>query len=72
VGRAEEFAAWIGEVRGTRVRVIKAGPRPVELRAAYLSGDLQLFPLFGQDGKFNRDIDVVSKPKSQGYRRRRR
>jgi ATP-dependent RNA helicase HelY len=73
VGRADEFAAWIGEVRGTRVRVIKAGPRPVELRAAYLSGDLQLFPLFGQDGQFNRDIDVVSKPKNHGgYRRRRR
>jgi ATP-dependent RNA helicase HelY len=73
VGRAEEFAAWIGEVRGTRVRIIKAGPRPVELRAAYLSGDLQLFPLFGDDGKYNRDIDAVSKQKGQGgYRRRGR
>lgn len=72
VGRAEEFAAWIREVRGTRVRVIKAGPRPVELRAAYLSSDLQLFPLFGEDGTFNRDIDTVSKRKDQGYRRRRR
>src|SRR5438270_7896741 len=56
VGRAEEFAAWIGEVRGTTVRVIKAGPRPVELRAAYLSRDLQLFPLLGADGQYNRDL----------------
>ncbi len=72
VGRADEFAAWIGEVRGTKVRVIKAGPRPVELRAAYLSQDLQLFPLLGEDGNYNRDIDAVSKPVNQGYRRRGR
>src|SRR5436190_8710065 len=46
VGRAEEFARWIEEVRGTKVRVInRAGSRPVELRAAYLSSNLQLFPL---------------------------
>lgn len=71
VGRADEFAAWIGSVRGGKVRVIKAGPRPVELRAAYISGDLQLFPLFGEDGKYNRDIDQVSKQGGQGSRRRR-
>jgi hypothetical protein len=60
-------------VRGTNVRVIKAGPRPVELRAAYLSRDLQLFPLLGDDGKYNRDIDNVAKPQSEGgFRRRRR
>jgi ATP-dependent RNA helicase HelY len=72
VGRADDFAAWIGEVRGTRVRVIKAGPRPVELRAAYLSRDLQLFPLFGEDGKYNRDIDQFTRQRNDGYRRRRR
>lgn len=72
VGRAEEFAAWIGEVRGTTVRVVKAGPRPVELRAAYLSSDLQLFPLFGEDGGYNRDLDRFAKQKSSGFRRRRR
>ncbi len=72
VGRADEFAAWIVEVRGKKVRVIKAGPRPVELRAAYLSRDLQLFPLLGEDGKYDRDIDGVSKPKDPSYRRRRR
>ena len=72
VGRADEFAAWIGNVRGTKVRVIKAGPRPVELRAAYLSRDLQLFPLFGEDGLYNRDLDQFAKQRSEGFRRRRR
>jgi superfamily II RNA helicase len=72
IGRADDLAAWIANVRGTKVRVIKAGPRPVELRAAYLSSDLQLFPLLGGDGKYNRDIDAASKPRSQGHRRRRK
>ena len=75
VGRAQEFANWISEVRGTKVRVIKAGPRPVELRAAYISEDLNLYPLFGEDGGFNRDIDAVTKkPRGEGggYRRRRK
>ena len=57
VGRAEEFAKWIENVRGTSVRVInRAGTRPVELRAAYLSSGLQLYPLFDEDGRLNRDI----------------
>lgn len=74
VGRAEEFAAWIGEVRGTSVKVIKAGPRPVELRAAYLSKDLQLFPLLGPDGSYNRELDKFAKQSRPegGFRRRRR
>lgn len=73
VGRADQFAAWIADVRGSKVRVIKAGPRPVELRAAYLSPDLQLFPLLGEDGSYNRDLDQFAKQKSNGgYKRRRR
>jgi ATP-dependent RNA helicase HelY len=72
VGRAEDFAAWIGEVRGGKVRVIKAGPRPVELRAAYLSRDLQLFPLLGEDGQYNRDLDQFARQRSNGFGRRRR
>jgi len=72
VGRAEEFAAWISEVRGTKVRVIKAGPRPVELRAAYLSQDLQLFPLLGEDGMYNRDLDQFARQKRDNFHRRRR
>lgn len=71
VGRADEFAAWIAEVRGADVRVIKAGPRPVELRAGYLSIDLQLFPLLGEDGTYNRDLDQFQRRSNPGFRRRR-
>ena len=71
VGKADEFAKWIEEVRGSRVRVVKAGPRPVELRAAYLSKGLQLYPLFDEEGKFNRDIDQFARERNQGFRRRR-
>ena len=72
VGRAEEFAKWIEDVRGSSVRVIKAGPRPVELRAAYLSIDLQLFPLLAEDGTFNRDLDRFARQSHRGYRGPRR
>jgi ATP-dependent RNA helicase HelY len=71
VGKADEFAKWIEEVRGSRVRVVKAGPRPVELRAAYLSKGLQLYPLFDEEGRFNRDIEQFRQERSQGFRRRR-
>jgi len=72
VGRAEEFARWIEEIRGTKVRVVKAGPRPVELRAAYISHDLQLFPLVGPDGGYNRDLDQFAKQRTAGFQKRRR
>jgi superfamily II RNA helicase len=72
VGKADEFAKWIEEVRGSRVRVVKAGPRPVELRSAYLSMGLQLYPLFDNDGRFNAEIDQFKQDRnSSGYRRRR-
>ena len=72
VGRAEEFARWIEEVRGTKVRVInRAGSRPVELRAAYLSSSLQLFPLVDEDGNFNSEIDDFSPRRFSPPRRRR-
>lgn len=70
VGKAEEFARWIEEVRGTSVRVIKAGERPVELRAAYLSSELQLFPLFNARGEFNQAVDQFSPESRRGPRRR--
>ena len=76
VGRAEEFAKWIEDVRGSKVRVInRAGSRPVELRAAYLSPALQLYPLFDEQGVFNRDVEQFSAPKrptDRGARFRRR
>lgn len=72
VGRADEFATWIEEVRGAKVRVIKAGPRPVELRAAYLSRELQLFPLLGENGKYNSDLDQFLRQRQDSFKRRRR
>lgn len=73
IGNADEFASWIEEVRGTRVRVInRAGSRPVELRAAFLSPGLQLFPLFDERGKFNRDIERFAQKEDRFEWRRRR
>ncbi len=57
VGRAEEFADWIAEVRGTRVRVVsRPGARPVPLRAAFLYPDGGLSPLFDEQERFNDEI----------------
>jgi len=72
IGNADEFAEWIGEVRGTRVRVInRAGSRPVELRAAFLAPNLQLVPLFNQEDKFNREIEQFAQEENRFERRRR-
>ena len=72
VGRAEEFAKWIENVRGTSVRVInRAGTRPVELRAAYLSSGLQLFPLFNEEGRLNPDIARFAPQRDRSNFRRR-
>ena len=75
IGNAEEFAGWIEEVRGVSVQVInRAGTRPVELRAAYLSEDLQLFPLYDEEGKFNYALNQFSRESRSNpnnYRRRR-
>jgi superfamily II RNA helicase len=71
VGQAEEFARWIEEVRGTEVKVInRAGARPVELRAAFLSPDSQLYPLFDEQGRFNRDIEQFINERRRDFRRR--
>ncbi len=73
IGNADEFAAWIEEVRGTRVRVInRAGSRPVELRAAFLTPNLQLFTLFDDEGKFNRAIEQFAQEENRFERRRHR
>jgi ATP-dependent RNA helicase HelY len=72
IGNAEEFASWIEDVRGTRVRVInRAGSRPVELRAAFLAPNLQLFPLFDTDGKMNRAIEQFAQKDDNRFDRRR-
>jgi superfamily II RNA helicase len=73
IGNADEFANWIGEVRGTNVRVInRAGTRPVELRAAFLAPNSQLFPLFDESGtKMNRAIEQFAQEENRFERRRR-
>lgn len=71
IGNAGEFADWISEVRGVSVRVInRAGTRPVELRAAFLSPDLQLIPLFDDTGKMNREIERFAQQDNRFDRRR--
>lgn len=75
IGNAAEFADWVKETRGISVRVIdRAGERPVELRAAFLSPDLELIPLLDENRKYNRLINryAQKKPNYQGYRRRKR
>lgn len=73
IGNAEEFALWIEEVRGVKVRVInRAGSRPVELRAAFLAPNSQLFPLLGENGKLNRDIEQFAQKDNRFDHRRRR
>jgi ATP-dependent RNA helicase HelY len=71
IGNADEFARWIEEVRGTRVRVInRAGSRPVELRAAFLAPDLRIFPLFNEQGKFNSELERFAQEENRFERRR--
>jgi ATP-dependent RNA helicase HelY len=73
IGNADEFARWIEEVRGSRVRVInRAGSRPVELRAAFLAPNLQLYPLFDERGAFNREIERFAQEDNRFDRRRHR
>ncbi len=72
IGNAEEFALWIEEVRGTKVKIInRAGTRPVELRAAFLAPNLQLYPLFDESGKFNQTIGQFAQEENRFERRRR-
>lgn len=60
IGNANEFADWIAEVRGSTVRVVpRPGARPVELRAAFLSSDLSLFPLLDENGKLNPSVEQL-------------
>lgn len=76
VGNADEFARWIEEVRGVKVHVInREGSRPVPLRAAFIAPDLRLFPLFDEEGKFNREIEQFTKKREnfdRSFRDRRR
>jgi ATP-dependent RNA helicase HelY len=60
IGNAEEFAAWIEEVRGVRCGVVtRPGARPVPLRAAMLLPDKKLLPLLNEHGKLNSEIAAL-------------
>ena len=66
IGNAFEFASWLEDVRGVKVKIIdRGGSRPVELRAAFMNLSTQLFPLFDYEGNFNREIDMFTKRDSQ-------
>jgi hypothetical protein len=75
-GKREEFAGWIEEVRGVKVRVInRAGSRPVPLRAAFIAPDLRLFPLVDETGKFNPELEQFTRRRdnnNRSFRERRR
>jgi superfamily II RNA helicase len=73
VGNAEEFAAWVAEVRGVHCGVVsRPGARPVPLRAAFLYPDGQLAPLFDEAGHFNHEIasflERSGAPRQTSYR----
>lgn len=78
IGNAEEFAAWIEEVRGVRCGVVeRPAGRPVPLRAAMLLPDRRLIPLLTDAGKLNPEIAEISerareerRPPHRGPRRR--
>jgi superfamily II RNA helicase len=61
IGNAEEFAAWMQEVRGVRCTVVsRPGARPVPLRAAFLHPEGLLAPLLDEDGNLHPDIERLS------------
>jgi superfamily II RNA helicase len=61
IGNAEEFAAWLAEVRGVRCGVVAgSGKRPVPLRAAFLLPDRRLLPLLNENGKLNPEISQMA------------
>jgi ATP-dependent RNA helicase HelY len=72
IGNAAELAAWISEVRGVRCGVVRRpGARPVPLRAAFLMPDKRLLPLLGENGKLNREIEVLVEQSEHSHRARR-
>src|SRR2546426_2986375 len=71
IGNAEEFAAWIQEVRGVRCGVVaRPGARPVPLRAAFLMPDKRLLTLLNETGKLNPEIARMVEPPEPQTRRR--
>ena len=66
IGNAEEFAAWIGEVRGVHCGVVsRPGARPVPLRAAFLYPEGQLIPLLTEAGHLHPEIARLTERQQQ-------
>ena len=73
IGNADDFAAWIEEVRGVRCGVVtRPGARPVPLRAAMLLPDQRLLPLLGESGKLNPEISRLLEETARAPRSPRR
>src|SRR6266550_2633192 len=73
IGNAQEFAAWLEEVRGVRCGVItRPGARPVPLRAALLLPDKRLIPLVNEFGKLNPEIQRIAEQRREQRRNRDR
>jgi ATP-dependent RNA helicase HelY len=73
IGNADQFAAWIEEVRGVRCGVItRPGARPVPLRAAMLLPDKRLLPLMNEHGKLNPEIARIVEQRREQRRNRDR
>lgn len=72
IGNADQFAAWIEEVRGVRCGVVtRPGARPVPLRAAMLLPDKRLLPLVDEHGRLNPEIAaLMGSQKEKGKRQR--
>lgn len=72
IGNANEFAAWLEEVRGVRCGVISGPPkRPVPLRSAVLLPDKRLLPLLDDRGKLNPEIaQLIERSKEEQTNRR--
>jgi ATP-dependent RNA helicase HelY len=71
IGNAEEFAAWIAEVRGVHCGVVtRPGARPVPLRAAFLLPDKRMVPLLGEKGKLNSELERMTEQSEDPTRRR--
>lgn len=73
IGNADQFAAWIEEVRGIRCGVVtRPGARPVPLRAAMLLPDKRLLPLLSDSGKLNPEIAAMSDRTREDQKRSQR
>lgn len=70
IGNADEFAAWIGEVRGVHCGVVtRPGARPVPLRAAFLMPDKRLLPLRSEKGRLNPEIAKLGEQQQRDQQR---